>query len=177
MTKYVALLRGIHPMNPNMRNTKIQEVFEKKLGFTNTAAVIASGNILFESKIKDQKKLETQIEKAIQKNLGFTSSTIVKSKEDLEKLVKANPFKGKTDSRGSQFNVTFLQSPPKGKIQFPSGVGYECVGVSNGAICTTIDLTKTKTPDLMTKLEKQFGKQITTRTWKTIFRILAKMEQ
>ena len=32
-----------------------------------------------------------------------------------------------------------------------------------------------RTPDLMLWLEKQFGKKITTRTWKTVGKILAKM--
>jgi hypothetical protein len=39
-----------------------------------------------------------------------------------------------------------------------------------------IYLTVSKTPDLMVCLEKQFGKQITTRTWKTIGRILKKLD-
>jgi hypothetical protein len=45
-----------------------------------------------------------------------------------------------------------------------------------GAICSVIDLTGSKTPDLMVWLEKQFGKQITTRTWKTVGRILRKLD-
>lgn len=42
MTTYVALLRGIVPLNPNMRNEKLRGVFEK-LGFTNVRTVISSG--------------------------------------------------------------------------------------------------------------------------------------
>jgi hypothetical protein len=38
-----------------------------------------------------------------------------------------------------------------------------------------IDLTSAKTPDLMIWLEKKFGKEITTRTWKTVERILNAM--
>lgn len=41
--KYVALLRGIAPTNPNMRNDKLREVFEKP-GFKNVQTVISSGN-------------------------------------------------------------------------------------------------------------------------------------
>jgi acyl carrier protein len=47
----------------------------------------------------------------------------------------------------------------------------------DGAICSVIDLTSAKTPDLMLWLEKQFGKEITTRTWKTVERIRNVMEQ
>jgi hypothetical protein len=45
-----------------------------------------------------------------------------------------------------------------------------------GANCSVIDLTGSKTPDLMVWLEKQFGKQITMRTWKTVGRILGKLD-
>jgi len=42
-------------------------------------------------------------------------------------------------------------------------------------ICSVIDLTSAKTPDLMVWLEKKLGKEITTRTWKTVERILKAM--
>jgi hypothetical protein len=40
-----------------------------------------------------------------------------------------------------------------------------------------IDLTSAKTPDLMRWLEKEFGKEITTRTYKTVQRILKKLDE
>ncbi|MBA3630747.1 MAG: DUF1697 domain-containing protein [Actinobacteria bacterium] len=43
MKSYVALLRGIGPSNPNMRNDRLRAVFED-LGFSNVRAVISSGN-------------------------------------------------------------------------------------------------------------------------------------
>jgi uncharacterized protein (DUF1697 family) len=46
MVKYVALLRGIAPTNPNMRNDKLRGVFEK-LSFENVKTVISSGNVVF----------------------------------------------------------------------------------------------------------------------------------
>ena len=87
MKKYVALLRGIAPTNPNMRNDKLRGLFEK-LGFTNVQTVISSGNVLFESSSKSAKKLEETIEKALPEQLGFTSTTIMKSKEQLLKLLE-----------------------------------------------------------------------------------------
>jgi hypothetical protein len=45
----------------------------------------------------------------------------------------------------------------------------------NSTIYSIIDLTSSKTPDLMAWLEKQFGQEITTRTWKTVERILKAM--
>jgi len=92
MTKYVALLRGIGPSNPNMRNDKLRALFEK-LGFSHVQTVLSSGNILFESRSKNAKKLEEAIEKALPKEFGFTSTTIIRSQAQLQKLVNKNPFK------------------------------------------------------------------------------------
>lgn len=70
MTKYVAFLRGIAPMNPNMRNEKLRTVMED-LGFSNVKTVISSGNILFESDEQNISKLEATIEAAWHPNTRY----------------------------------------------------------------------------------------------------------
>ncbi len=176
--KYVALLRGIAPLNPNMHNDKLRAVFEE-LGFKNVETVIASGNVLFESSSKNVKALETSVEKILPKRLGFSSTTIIRSEEELLRLVEQNPFKGIEDTPKSRLNVTFLKNIPEAKFKFPysaANATYELLGIYDRSICSVIDLSGSKTPDLMAWLEKQFGKEITTRTWKTVHRILKKME-
>ena len=78
----------------------------------------------------------------------------------------------------SSVNVTFLKKKRKIDLNFPYRVenrDYTLLGIYDGAICSVIDLTSAKTPDLMAWLEKQFGREITTRTWKTVERILNAM--
>ena len=178
MTRYVALLRGIAPMNPNMRNDKLRGVFES-LGFENVKTVISSGNVIFDSPSRSVKKLEESIETALPEQLGFTSTTILRSQGQLQKLVDEDPFKGMEHSQTSSLNVTFLKKKKQSSIKFPYQVNdrdYTLLGMYGGAICSVIDLTSAKTPDLMAWLEKQFGKEITTRSWKTVERILKAME-
>lgn len=179
MTKYAALLRGIGPLNPNMRNEKLRGVFES-LGFQNVQTVISSGNVLFETGSKNVKALEAAIEKALPARLGFTSTTIIRSREQLQELADKNPFQGLEVTPKSRLNVTFLKNPPHAKLKFPYRARdktYEVPGMYGGAICSVVDLTGAKTPDLMSWLEKQFGKDITTRTWKTVGRILKKLNE
>jgi hypothetical protein len=81
-------------------------------------------------------------------------------------------------SQKSSLNVTFLKKKRKIDIKFPCKVDnrdYTLLGMYDGAICSVIDFTSTKTPDLMLWLEKKFGKEITTRTFKTVERILKAM--
>ena len=177
MTKYVALLRGIAPTNPNMRNVRLRGLFEK-LGFSNVQTVLSSGNVLFESLSKSAKKLEGIIEKALPEHLGFKSTTIIRSQKQLQKLVDKKPFKKREHSQRSSLNVTFLKRKINLDKKFPYKVenrDYTLLGMYDGAICSVTDLTSAKTPDLMLWLEKTFGKEITTRTWKTVERILKVM--
>jgi uncharacterized protein (DUF1697 family) len=177
MTKYVALLRGIAPLNPNMRNDKLRGVFEN-LGFENVKTVISSGNVIFESPSRSVRQLEDRIEKALPEELGFNSTTIIRNQKQMQALVDKHLFQGLEHSQTSNLNVTFLKRKRKIDIKFPYKVDnrdYTLLGMYDGAICSVVDLTSAKTPDLMSWLEKKFGKEITTRTWKTVERILKAM--
>jgi uncharacterized protein (DUF1697 family) len=87
----VALLRGITPSNPSMRNEKLQEVFED-IGYQNVQTVISSGNVLFETGSRNVEELETTIEQALLKQLDFIKTAIVYSKDDLLFLINEKPF-------------------------------------------------------------------------------------
>lgn len=81
----------------------------------------------------------------------------MRSHEDLLHLVKKNPFKGIKDEKPNYLVVTFFKD-------------------KKDELCTVIDMDSGKTPDFMRNIEKTHGKQVTTRTWKTVHRILKKME-
>lgn len=176
--QYVALLRGIGPGNPNMRNAKLREVFEN-LGFKNVHTVISSGNVIFESKISDTKVLETKIEKLISEQLGFSRTTIIRSKQNFEKLVRLDPFKGLEHGPSSYLMVTFFKHPTKINFKLPyqpPNKPYKFLAATDNALFSTTDNTIIGTSDLMTWIEKQLGKEITSRTYKTVNRILKKFE-
>lgn len=178
MTKYVALLRGIAPLNPNMKNEKLKRVFEE-LGFKNVQSVISSGNVLFESTSTDVKKLESMIEKAWPKKLSFNSTTIIRNSDQIKEIVEADPFKGIPEDKNFYLNVTFLKTDPKTKLKYPyqpADKSWKLLGIRDKAIFSFTNLTKSRTPDLYTQLEKLFTKEITTRTWQTVNRILKRMQ-
>lgn len=177
MVSYVALLRGVGLSNPNTRNENLRRVFED-IGFGNVRTVISSGNVLFESQISDVKKLESIIEKELIEQLDFRSTTIVRSKEELEDLFNKNPFGEVKVTSKSKLNVTFLKSQPETHVKFPyheENDGFIVLGIFDGMICSVVDLERSKTPHLMSWLEKEFGKEITTRTCKTVGKILKKL--
>jgi uncharacterized protein (DUF1697 family) len=164
-------------MNPNMANTKLRGVFEE-LGFGNVETVISTGNVVFDSTSRSARALEARIEKAWPERLGFQSTTIVRTRAQMHDLAARNPFGDLVDTPATSLQVTFLKHEPNVAVGLPhtseSG-SYTIVALEDRVVCSVVDLTGSQTPDLMRGLEKLLGKQITTRTWKTVHRILRKL--
>ena len=88
---YVALLRGINVGgNAKVEMSRLRKAFED-LGYEKVSSYINSGNVLFETNEKDEKKLIFQIEKVIKKNFGFEVKTLVRDSENILKLANAIP--------------------------------------------------------------------------------------
>lgn len=180
MPKYAAMIRGVGPENPNMHGEKLRWAFEQ-MGFSNVRSFLTSGNVLFKSNETDTTKLETIAEKALPKLLDFEREVFIRSQADLQKLIGANPFgELKHENAGMTYlTVTFFKTPPKLDFQLPytpEGKSFTLLTEVNGAICCAVDLTSGKTPDMMAWLERQFDKQLTTRTWNTVTRLLIKLD-
>lgn len=178
MTKYVALIRGIGPGDPQKTNAKLCSALEA-MGFSNPRSVISSGNIIFESDQTDTRQLETTIEAGWPELLGFQATTLVRSEQQLQHIIDADPFDGVSHSNSSYLLVTFFKHPtaPEFDIPFqPPNKPYKVVNYMDASLFTITDNTVVKTTDLMTWLEKQFGKEITSRTPVTIQRILKRMK-
>ena len=181
MIKYAAMLRGIGPGNPNMTKEKFKSFFGG-LGFTGVQVVLASGNILFESPSNDEETLARRIEEALPQKLGFSRSVIVRSESELRHLIDSDPFKGleQDHNKSAYLLITFFRHTPSTNLQLPhtpKDKPYSLLGKIGNAIYGSVDLASGKTPDYMTWLEKQFGKDITSRTPKTIRLILQRMSK
>lgn len=179
MTNYAAMIRGIGPMNPNMKGTKLTEAFAS-CGFANIRPFLGSGNVLFESDITDTNELERQAEIALPRLLGFERDVLIRSEADLQAIVEAKPFGAlqHENSGKTYLTVTFFKTPPKSLLTlpyWPDGKAFELIAMVSGALCCVVDLQAGKTPDLMQWLERQYGKHLTTRTWSTVTRMLGKM--
>jgi uncharacterized protein (DUF1697 family) len=175
MVTYIAFLRGINSgLNPTTKMDVLKKAFEG-LGFENVKTVIASGNVIFDAEPTEEAELEQTIEKALPRAIGFEFATIVYKLSDLQRIAKRNVFKDVKAMKETRPFVTFVKKPPKAGQKL-SGEGFEMLGKSGRALFTVIDLSGARTPDLMKLLDKEFGKTNTTRSWKTIEKILQKAE-
>jgi uncharacterized protein (DUF1697 family) len=111
MTKFIALLRGINVSGQKqIKMPDLKSLFEES-GFQNIETYIQSGNVIFTSKEKLPEKLEQKISLAIKRKFGFDVQVIVLTPEEIEYVLKNNPFiKKKKDSE--KLYVTFLAKSP-----------------------------------------------------------------
>lgn len=175
------MLRGIGPGNPNMTSDSFKSFF-KEIGFSDIQVVLASGNIIFESPNKDTDTLAEQIEEALPKKLGFSRSVIIRSEQELQSLIDQDPFSGveQNHNKSMYLLITFFRFKPTITVKLPytpTDKPYTLLGKIDDAVYGSVDLTKSKTPDYMSWLDKQFGKDITSRTPKTIRLILSRMNK
>jgi uncharacterized protein (DUF1697 family) len=177
MTRYVALLRGIGPSNPAMRNENLRRVV-LELGHSNVETVISSGNVIFDSERTDLAVIEGEMEAAWSEKLGFTSTTIIRSRDQIERLVKARPYGDLEHGPSSYLLVTFFKRSPDVGFDLPyqpPDKPYELVAMVDDALLSVTNNTTGKAADLMTWLETRFGKEISSRTWLTVNRLLERM--
>lgn len=179
MPRYAALLRGIAPSGPNMTNDKLRGVFEE-LGYEHVISVLASGNIVFDSLESDVPELEHRIEGALTSRLGLTSRTIIRSHAELRALVDSDPFPDLTHGPGTYLTATFLKYPhPDADTPQPPDPTTRIVGYDRPArvvLAVTDSTGPGQTPTFMTWLERTCGKDITTRSWLTVQRVVSKMQ-
>ena len=112
MASHVALLRGINVGGRNkVPMADLREVVTS-LGHTGVSTYIQSGNVLFSTTEDDTAKLATALESAIEDRFGIWSSVVVLSRDELARVLAANPYPDEPNPR--MVHVVFLNgSPPE----------------------------------------------------------------
>jgi uncharacterized protein (DUF1697 family) len=110
MTKYVAFLRAINVGGHVVTMDVLKRHFAK-MGFASVETFIASGNVIFESPVKDAAKLERTIEAALERALGYEVATFVRTIDQLAAVAKREPFPPARLDGAVAFIVGFLAAP------------------------------------------------------------------
>jgi uncharacterized protein (DUF1697 family) len=177
MAKYVAFLRGINVGgNKIVPMAKLKSILEDS-GFENVRTLLASGNVIFEGKKESLQSLTKKISATLEEAFGFAILVILRDVDEIEKIVELNPFKGIEITKDTRLYVTFLCDDPKSRLKIPyysTDKSFQIMNIKDRAIFSVLDVSKTGTVDAMAILEKEFGKNITTRNWNTIVKIVKK---
>ena len=108
---YIALLRGINVSGQKkIKMADLRLVLEES-GLKNVKTYIQSGNIVFDSEHMDGTKLEEKIKSIILEHFGFEVPTLVIQKDDIEQILKVNPFHKEAEE--NKLYYVLLKSRPE----------------------------------------------------------------
>jgi uncharacterized protein (DUF1697 family) len=179
MIQYVAFLRGINVGGVTVKMDKLKKVFEA-IGFSNVKTLLASGNVLFSAPSASQSALVKKIEAKLDTAFGRAIGVLVRKIEELRRLAEANPFAGIKVTPQTRLYVTFLSEKTTSSLKIPyisSDKNFKIIRATENEVYSVATLSpNSRTVDLMSILEKEFGRKVTTRNWNTIEKVLKASE-
>jgi len=177
MAKYVAFLRGINVGGKKIIKMEILRGIFESLGLSNVQTYIASGNVLFDTRAKNEKTLRSKLEKGMEESLGHEVRVALLEFSEVASIVDQDPFKGIKASADVALFVTFLAEEPaqspKLPFVFPKD-NLEVIALQGRA---AFIIARRKQNGMFgfpnDFIEKQFGVTGTTRNWNTVQKIAA----
>jgi len=171
MTEYVAFLRGINVGGHGAVTMEdLKKAFEA-CGFKDVKTIATSGNVAFSAAMAEAAVVK-EAEAALKKQLGRETPVHVRSRDELRKMVQADPYKGFTIPNDAKRVITFLDASAKTGLKLPHHQdGASILRIKDG-VAYSAYVRSPKGAVFMRVLEQAFGKGITTRTWDMINRLV-----
>jgi uncharacterized protein (DUF1697 family) len=158
-------------MNADMKALK--RAFEGA-GFVDVATVQASGNVIFRARASATANLERRAEAAMEREPERAFSTFVRPMDELRALLEADPYAAFKLAPNAKRVITFLREPYAAKLKLPIESDGARILQVRGREVLCAYVPSPRGPVFMNLLEKTFGKDITTRTWETVKRVVSK---
>ncbi len=172
MTRYAAFLRGVNVGGVNLKMAEVADALTAA-GFTAVKTVLASGNVLLDSK-SSVTAVRTKAEAALRETFGYDAWVLAYDLKTVAAISKAYPFEREVE--GYHSYVTFVtdakvldelaelaaETGPDEKIERGEGVVYWQVS-RTGTLNSTIGKTMGK---------KRYKSSTTTRNLRTIDKVL-----
>ena len=172
--RYLIFLRGVNVGGVKVLMKDLTQALTKA-GFKNVKTLLASGNIALDAEKTTPAKLKTEVEAVLKKTFQRDISVVVRSSEQIQKLIASDPFKGIKVTPDTRLYISFLPEPTVSKnlkIPYQSDDGnFQILKVTDTEIISYLIITPDRgSVDLMGILEKEYSKKITTRNWNTVLK-------
>jgi uncharacterized protein (DUF1697 family) len=126
MTKYVALLRAVNVGGTGkLPMTELKSMCESS-GFLNPRTYIASGNVVFESKLSEA-AVKAKLEKCMASYAGKPIEVLVRTGSEMAAILGKNPFKSRPPNQTVAIFVD--ERPPKDALKTITGQDAEEVAL------------------------------------------------
>ncbi|MEP6903088.1 MAG: DUF1697 domain-containing protein [Actinomycetota bacterium] len=172
--KYVAFLRGINVGGKNKVKMETLREVCAALGFESVKTYINSGNVIFETAKTDDKKLAEKLENAIEKEFALRIKVIVRAIEEIEEIVKNNPFDGQFEN-DKDLHVFFLDeelSTEKRAALLSNNSETEMFAVIGREIFCLLRVSVLDSLIGKDYIGKKLKVSATARNWRTVNKIL-----
>ncbi len=148
----------------------------KGLGFSEISTYIQSGNVAFYSATEENEKtLSKKVEQEIFNKYKFEVPVIIRTIDEIEKIISQNPFVKKDNAASEKLHLTFLSEIPSisdlekiKRYEYPPDK-YEIIGKEVYIYCSD-KYHKTKLSNKF--FETKLNVSATTRNWKTVNKLL-----
>ena len=111
--RHVALLRGVNVGGKNkLPMADLRDIFTAA-GCAAVQTYIQSGNVVFEAAQDLAERVPEIVTRAIRRQFGYETAVVMRSSEELRRIVASNPFDTSGDPRFLQ--VAFLEDTPSAK--------------------------------------------------------------
>jgi uncharacterized protein (DUF1697 family) len=176
MRTYISLLRGINVGGHHEITMAALKSLYESLGLAGVTTYIRSGNVLFQSPLKNPSALENLLEQSIRSSFGFDVTVIIRSPAQLSQIVSESPYARRRGVNVDRLAVSFLKSTPATEqvralkaVALPPRDEFTVVGTEIYLHCPD---GFAKTPLTGTFFEKHLGVHVSARNWKTTTTLL-----
>lgn len=175
----VALLRGINVGGKNRLPMSALRALCGRLGLTDVATCIQSGNAVFRVGQPSLRNVAARIEAAIEHDHGFRPCVVVRTADELRAAVAANPFAGLRGLDPAKLLIMFTSAPTPASASNaiaalrPDPEAVRLVG-REVYLHYPLGIGASRFP--FSRVEKAVGVPGTSRNLKTVLKLLAMAE-
>jgi uncharacterized protein (DUF1697 family) len=133
---YLALLRGVNVGGRRAVSMAAVKAIFEELGFTGVKSYINSGNVIFDTRSADRRRLTRRIEKALHAELGVEIKVLIRSAAEIEALAATIPASWVNDG-DTKCDVIFLWDEldrPEILDELPHNASVDEVRYTKGAV-------------------------------------------
>lgn len=173
--RYSALLRGVNVGGKSVVRMVDLKTAMEKCGFSRVQTIIQSGNLIFESEVPDNRKLERAIEACLEKEFQIKSMAVVLDRSQLEKVIANMPDAWQEGDNLRQY-IAFIKPPATVQSVMTAlkpREGVDSASQGDGVVYMSTILTELSKSGFTRIIDTAAYKDITIRNSKTVRKILA----
>jgi uncharacterized protein (DUF1697 family) len=173
---HVAFLRAVNVGGRNLvPMSELCDLFGS-LGFTCVKSLLQSGNVIFDPDKRADEELENMLQTETAKRFGVTVDYMVRSGQELEKVIASNPFRAEAKKDPAHLVVLFLKTAPQAKDvrTLEAAIrGPEIIQAKGKQLYAVYPDGVGRSKLTNALIEKKLGVRGTGRNWNTVLKLAA----